>query len=1010
MEGAQSSSSSSTSTTGGSGPSLSMIGSGEDHSSSSSSSSFPRRQGNQRQGPLLEEDDSDDVSREEVEDEKEQREELASTTTTKKVVRETPTTTYSQVASGVSAVTDESARDVTKATTTFAAAADAAASASSAKKAVAQGKELDFSRSSSERDDNEEEDTYYEPTEDVAAAVAGGPHHPSAPSPVLPTPHSAAPRKKRLQNAQSAPAPHRSQQPYQKRDESVSNNLDKKDDINSNNNDIRKDDMEGRPAIQSLAAANCNEPNSVSLSTTTTPNISALVIKRWLPVGYEPTEWDVICGRGKGSYSHLGNSKLRSIIQNLAEDYSACGEEKQAKGEIVKQVLRYVQNPKNAQTKQNKKKVDGSGSSKSDPEKDDEGVEDDGNNDDDDHDEQEQAKDENTRGSFLRRHPHSDQWYEIPDAVAREKISSAFRDCFYEKYSSTYPAKKRKRDELIQEHFESMANPAASPPTARSLLLAHQQSQPPPGKGGGGTHAQPQEEQAPGAAAATVNDAAEVSHFPPVTPHVVLVEDEDNNSKTKSNEDQDSSSTKERSSFFPSDFKPSAEDVLLSSSTNKYVDHPGNIEFHDLIKSFMPTYSKVQNETKRIIVAQRVLDRVWAQGGRFLKRDARAGRWEQVSDSVALSTSHRIFQKFSIIADAVVDDQKRKKKKTTLRPKRESQVKRRGHVEDENDEGSMLKGRKKAKNDKKDDKKEEDESTLVTSLEMEAHQGDAESQYKLAVWYLTGKLAREDKAGPIASMTSGPMATEKNLPGYEHSAFWLKKAAYQGHTHAQYELATSYHFGDQGLSQNMQVAVHWYCKAAARYFFTIHQSAVLDMTQEFDLNHYVSMVPAIADNDVAATTTSTMKTTSSMDLAAAAAAKTTPLWQSYPPQQPANAFSLLNASAGAAGRYGAVQPTLPRQYHPHNLVVSQPQHQNHQQHAPQSYATADANSAGSSSSNNSLTAAVAAAAHHLVKLVGGGTNFFAPGTTGEAAGFAATMPPPSQYQQLKKHRPRHAPH
>lgn len=36
---------------------------------------------------------------------------------------------------------------------------------------------------------------------------------------------------------------------------------------------------------------------------------------------YTPTEWDVVCGRGKGSYNRPGNKRFRAIVQEHVQEY-----------------------------------------------------------------------------------------------------------------------------------------------------------------------------------------------------------------------------------------------------------------------------------------------------------------------------------------------------------------------------------------------------------------------------------------------------------------------------------------------------------------------------------------------------------------------------------------------------------------------------------------------------------------------------------------------------------------
>jgi hypothetical protein len=42
-----------------------------------------------------------------------------------------------------------------------------------------------------------------------------------------------------------------------------------------------------------------------------------------LPSGYEPSEYDVVCGRGKGSYNRPGNKRFRALVASRLPEYQA---------------------------------------------------------------------------------------------------------------------------------------------------------------------------------------------------------------------------------------------------------------------------------------------------------------------------------------------------------------------------------------------------------------------------------------------------------------------------------------------------------------------------------------------------------------------------------------------------------------------------------------------------------------------------------------------------------------
>jgi hypothetical protein len=53
--------------------------------------------------------------------------------------------------------------------------------------------------------------------------------------------------------------------------------------------------------------------------------------------GYQPSDFDIICGRGRGNFSHTGNQKLLDIIRERQDDYLRSN--KRGKGALGKQIL-----------------------------------------------------------------------------------------------------------------------------------------------------------------------------------------------------------------------------------------------------------------------------------------------------------------------------------------------------------------------------------------------------------------------------------------------------------------------------------------------------------------------------------------------------------------------------------------------------------------------------------------------------------------------------------------------
>jgi hypothetical protein len=67
-----------------------------------------------------------------------------------------------------------------------------------------------------------------------------------------------------------------------------------------------------------------------------------------LPIDYEPTIYDVICGRGKGHYNRPGNKRFRSIVSQYVESYKPC-QSRIHKSLILQQIIDRVREQDNGQ-------------------------------------------------------------------------------------------------------------------------------------------------------------------------------------------------------------------------------------------------------------------------------------------------------------------------------------------------------------------------------------------------------------------------------------------------------------------------------------------------------------------------------------------------------------------------------------------------------------------------------------------------------------------------------------
>jgi hypothetical protein len=142
---------------------------------------------------------------------------------------------------------------------------------------------------------------------------------------------------------------------------------------------------------------------------------------RYLPEGYEPSQFDVLCGRGRRCYSHSGNIQFRAVVQRRLPEYSAT-DSRMEKGHIISLVVDEIR---------------------------------------------EHAGD----GGFVKKDGKG-MWYVVGEILAREKVSQAFRDVLHSKYKSSTSSKKKRREtanaeshqtlqgrtcELTLEHLERLA-------------------------------------------------------------------------------------------------------------------------------------------------------------------------------------------------------------------------------------------------------------------------------------------------------------------------------------------------------------------------------------------------------------------------------------------------------------------------------------------------------------------------------------------------------------------------
>jgi hypothetical protein len=116
---------------------------------------------------------------------------------------------------------------------------------------------------------------------------------------------------------------------------------------------------------------------------------------RLLPESFHPSEQDVICGRGRKIFMHIGNERFRKLVAGRLQDYSSTST-KLEKSYILYHIVAHVRS-------------------------------------------------ESPNAGFVKKSPENSRWYEIGDFLSREKTSQAFRDALHNKYKSSNESKKQRR-------------------------------------------------------------------------------------------------------------------------------------------------------------------------------------------------------------------------------------------------------------------------------------------------------------------------------------------------------------------------------------------------------------------------------------------------------------------------------------------------------------------------------------------------------------------------------------
>jgi hypothetical protein len=121
-----------------------------------------------------------------------------------------------------------------------------------------------------------------------------------------------------------------------------------------------------------------------------------------LQADFQPSEYSVLCGRGKDSFNHIGNSRFRILAGMFMDRYSQAAT-RTAKSAIVSEIIAMIRD---------------------------------------------------AGGNFCQFKKGA--WFEVGDNYAREKVSAKFRDLLHTQYSSSNQAKIARRRDRKQKKKQSL--------------------------------------------------------------------------------------------------------------------------------------------------------------------------------------------------------------------------------------------------------------------------------------------------------------------------------------------------------------------------------------------------------------------------------------------------------------------------------------------------------------------------------------------------------------------------
>ena len=102
------------------------------------------------------------------------------------------------------------------------------------------------------------------------------------------------------------------------------------------------DDTASLVSTASCASSQQSAESSSSSSFSSSTSLAKLREPRVLPKDFDPSDNDVIIGRGKRARTHGGNKRLRGLIAFMIPEYQAAGSNKDEKSYIIKEIVTQI--------------------------------------------------------------------------------------------------------------------------------------------------------------------------------------------------------------------------------------------------------------------------------------------------------------------------------------------------------------------------------------------------------------------------------------------------------------------------------------------------------------------------------------------------------------------------------------------------------------------------------------------------------------------------------------------